>query len=33
MTKWQEKTDSDRRFLDRIPGFSGLTRFYIKDRD
>jgi hypothetical protein len=33
MTKWHEKTDWDRRFLDRIPGFSGLTGFYLKDGD
>jgi hypothetical protein len=32
MTKWHEKTDWDRKFLDRIPGFSGFTGFYLKDR-
>jgi hypothetical protein len=33
MTKWHEKRDWDRKFLDRISGFAGFTGFWLKDRD
>jgi hypothetical protein len=33
MSKYHEKTDCDKRILDMISGFSGLTGFYLKDED